>query len=228
MLPGPVRHPSIDIDVRYVPLETIGGDYCQVLFPVDTCCYITLCDVEGHGIGPAILATRVSSEVHRLVHDQRPPHEIVKRVNQFVINHFVEAELFLTLFVAKIDLRLGMVTYSGAGHPGPLLIRNGSREVEILRSQNLMIGVRQNILAQCSSDQLRVFSGDRLVFFTDGLIETFNSDGKMLSSKEVLQIASHTCDGELFDAADDFLERIEAFRNGPPQDDLTLIIAELK
>ncbi len=54
MLPEPVHHHDIDIDVRYVPLEAVGGDYCQVLFPVDTCCYVTICDVAGHGIGPAL------------------------------------------------------------------------------------------------------------------------------------------------------------------------------
>ncbi len=228
MLPKPVHHVNIDIDVRYVPLEAVGGDYCQVLFPDDTSCYVTLCDVAGHGIGPAFLATRVSSEVRHYVLERLSPDEIVRNLNQFVIAHFAESELFLTFFAAKIDFRRNIVTYSGAGHPGPLLIRHQSRQVEVLHSQNLPIGVSNDCLAERASSQLEVGTGDRFLFFTDGLTETFNPEGRMLSSKELVQMATAICESGIFDVADHFLERIEAFRNGPLQDDLTLIVAELK
>ena len=45
LLPGPVRHDRIWIDVRYVPIEEVGGDYCQVRFPDRATCYVTMCDV---------------------------------------------------------------------------------------------------------------------------------------------------------------------------------------
>ena len=63
LLPRPVRHPQIDIDTRYVPVNRVGGDYCQVLFPGESSCYVTMCDVDGHAVWPALLAARVSSEV---------------------------------------------------------------------------------------------------------------------------------------------------------------------
>src|SRR3990170_2384727 len=61
LLPRPVRHERIHVDVRYVPVEGVGGDYCQVDFCDRQTCYITICDVTGHGIGSALLATRVSN-----------------------------------------------------------------------------------------------------------------------------------------------------------------------
>jgi serine phosphatase RsbU (regulator of sigma subunit) len=67
LLPLPVQTDRIDVDVRYLPVEQVGGDYCQVRFPSEDVCYITMCDVTGHGIGAAWLATRVSSEVRHSV-----------------------------------------------------------------------------------------------------------------------------------------------------------------
>ena len=78
LLPKSVSHPRIEVEVRYVPMEAVGGDYCQVLFPVDSQCYVTLCDVTGHGIGPALLATRVSGYVRQLVMQQLRPVQIVE------------------------------------------------------------------------------------------------------------------------------------------------------
>ncbi len=61
LLPTPIRHDRIWVDMRYVPLEEIGGDYCQVRFPDSATCYITICDIMGHGTASALLATRISS-----------------------------------------------------------------------------------------------------------------------------------------------------------------------
>ena len=143
LLPRPVRHPQIDIDTRYVPVDRVGGDYCQVLFPDESICYVTMCDVAGHGVGPALLATRVSSEVRRLVLDRLRPMEIVQGLNAFIVDHFRDAELFLSFFAAKLDLTRRLLTYSGAGHPGPFLIREGSEPIEVLESQNLLVGVAE-------------------------------------------------------------------------------------
>lgn len=226
LLPRPVRRAQIEVDTRYVPVERVGGDYCQVLFPDDSCCYITLCDVAGHGIGPALLATRVSSEVRHLALDGLRPVEIVRCLNAFVLEHFGDTNLQLSFFAARFDLAQGLVTYSGAGHPGPLLIRKG--QITVLESQNLLVGVEEHCLNDRPEDTQTVHRGDRVLFFTDGLSEARGSEGEMLGADGIARIASTACTGSVFDMAGCILERVEAFRNGPPQDDITLIIAELK
>ncbi len=228
MLPKPVRHTRIDIDVRYVPVEKVGGDYCQVLFPSDACCYVTICDVTGHGIGPALLATRVSSEVRRLVFEQLHPADVVQKLNDFMIENFGGAELMLTFFAARFDFQQETLTYSGAGHPGPLLIRGGSGDIEVLSSQNLVIGVHDECLSDRPADTCPINPADRLIFYTDGLTETMDANDKQLGIDGVIRLATNTCAGDIFDMADCFLEGLAAFGNGPPQDDITIIVAELK
>ncbi|MBI1914094.1 MAG: serine/threonine-protein phosphatase [Planctomycetes bacterium] len=228
LLPRPVHHPRIDVDTRYVPVEGVGGDYCQVLFPDESCCYITMCDVTGHGIGPALLATRVSSEVRHLAFDRRRPMEIVQDLNAFVNHHFRDTELQLSFFAAQFDLTQRTIRYSGAGHPSPLLIRQGAGPIERLASQNLLIGVAENCLDDQPEHATQLHPGDRLVFFTDGLTETTGVEGKRLGQAGLAEIAARTCAGSLFEMADCILGRIDRFRVGPVRDDMTLIIAELK
>lgn len=228
LLPQPVRHPRVDVDVRYVPVGGIGGDYCQVLFPDDGSCYITICDVAGHGIGPALLATRVSSEVRRLALNRRRPVEIVQELNAFVFRNFADTELQLTFFAACLDLQRRTAVYSGAGHPGPLLIRQARGPIEVLKSQNLLLGVVEHCLSDEPEHVAALHPGDRLVFYTDGLTETADAHGKLLGESGLADLAASVCAGSVFEVADCILERIAWFRAGPVRDDMTLIVAEVK
>ena len=148
LMPHPFRDPRIWVDVRYVPIEEVGGDYCQVRFPDRDTCYVTICDVTGHGIGASLLATRVSSEVRYGILYGRDPRDIVRALNAFICDHFDATDLYLTFFAARIDLTRRQLTYSGAGHPAPLLLRRDGTTIEQLVSQNLVIGVMKNLLVE--------------------------------------------------------------------------------
>ncbi len=228
LLPKPVRHPLIEVEVRYVPMEAVGGDYCQVLFPVDSQCYVTLCDVTGHGIGPALLATRVSSYVRQLVMQQLRPVQIVEQLNAFVGEHFADAGMqFLSFFVTQIDLKNGTLTYSGAGHPGPLLIHGDDGNIEVLASQNMLIGAADRCLSDHPEDSRAVAPGDRLLFFTDGLTESMDADGAMLGSAGLQRILEEATAATVSELTNQIEQRVTQFRHGPPHDDMTLIVAEL-
>jgi serine phosphatase RsbU (regulator of sigma subunit) len=228
MLPLPVEHSHIHVDVRYIPIDEVGGDYCQVLFPTDSTCYITICDVTGHGFGPAMLATRVSSEVRRLVSLLSPPADIVQKLNEFIFHNFNETDLQLTFFAARFDFKQMSLTFSGAGHPGALLISPDSQVVQSLDSQNMLIGVAEHCLSDQPSDTRQLFPGDRLLFFTDGATEAMDAQGNLLGVQEFTRMATATCTGKFFDQADRLLEKIATFRAGMPQDDITLILAQMQ
>ena len=122
LLPSPVRHPQIDVDVRYLPVDNVSGNYCQVRFPVPTICYITICEVRGHGITPSLLATRVSSEVKHFISDRLRPMAVVRELNEFIYENFQDVNVSLSFIAAQIDPDHRTISYSGAGHPGVLLL----------------------------------------------------------------------------------------------------------
>lgn len=227
LLPDPVHHDRISVDVRYLPLEEVGGDYCQIRFPDLNTCYIAMCDITAHGVGAALLATRLSSELRHAVLARRAPVEMVRMLNEFLDDHFRESYLYLTFFAARIDLEERCVTYSGAGHPSPLLLRRGTQEVEPLVSQSPLIGVTRDMLSEEPETTIDVEPGDRLVFYSDGIMETENERRKQLGVVGLARIGLETFDRPPFETLDWMLERIAEYQSGPSTDDKTLIVAAM-
>ncbi len=227
MIPKPVRHDRVWVDVRYIPVEDVGGDYCQVRFPDQDTCYITMCDVMGHGVGSALLATRISSEVRYGIMYRREPREILASLERFMCEHFSETGLFLTFAAARIDLERQEMTWSGAGHPSPLLIRRDRQEVEHLASQNPIIGIDLPDSHAPRQETVSLRTGDRLFVFTDGLFEVLNSEDQQLGLDGFAKIAKTTMKHGLFDVADEILDVIREYQSGADTDDQTLVVAEI-
>lgn len=227
LLPRAVRHQRIVADVRYLPIDDVGGDYCQIRFPDLETCYVTLFDVTGHGVGAALLAARVSGKVHHAILAGRQPAEMIQSLNEFFDDYFSDVQLYLTCFVARIDLRQHRITCSGAGHPSPLLLRCSTRDVEPLVSQNPLIGVMRDALDDKPEQTIDVEPGDRLLVYSDGLMETENESHKQLGVSGLARFGLETFELDLFEAVDRIIDRVEAYQFGPPTDDRTLILAEI-
>ncbi len=228
LLPQQVRHDRIHVDVRYNPIEQVGGDYCQVRIAGPNTCYITMCDVMGHGVQAALLATRVSSEVRHWILERLAPREIVQMLNKFIFDYFGETNLYLSFIAVRIDLANYEITWSGAGHPSPLLLRRDGTTVEPLTSQNLLIGVREECLDIEPEHSVSAEPGDRLLLYTDGLTEIADASGKELGVAGLSDLATVAMCVNLFDMADQIFEQVEHHHHGPVTDDRTLIVAELR
>ena len=227
LLPPPLRDPRIDVDVRYLPVR-MGGEYCQVRLPEPSTCYVTMCDVSGQDIASSLLATRVSSEVRHFVLDRLRPMAIVRELNAFICEHFRDAEMTLSFVAAQIDLEHKTITYSGAGHPASLLLRRSSDSVHALESQNLVVGAEEKCLSEEPEHTRMLSAGDRLLFYTDGLVDVADAEGQRLGRNGLVRIARDAMSAKVFEMADRILDEVATFRHGPPADDTTLIVTEIK
>ncbi len=117
MIPANQRRGNLEIVCDFQPMSGVGGDYASVHFQNDQRVVVGICDVAGHGVGSALLATRVNS----FVLDQAPqvchPCQLVDSLNEFVFRNFRETELYLTFFSLFIDLERQTVVGAGCGHP---------------------------------------------------------------------------------------------------------------
>ena len=104
MIPVNQQRANLEITCGFIPMIGVGGDYASVHFQDDQHVVVGICDVAGHGIASALLASRVNSFV--LSHAPRVCHpcELVDLLNEFIFRTFLEAELYLTFFSLYIDL----------------------------------------------------------------------------------------------------------------------------
>lgn len=228
LLPGSVSHPKIDVDVRYQPMDQIGGDYCQIRFPDRETCYLTICDVCGHGFGAALLATRISSEVrHSMLYGLEPWH-LIWSLREFYAEYVPDCGLFFSFFAIKIDLGRGEVTWCGAGHPPVILLRREGRVAELLESQNPLVGIQLDQQSNWVQQSAEMRPGDRLVLYTDGIIEAPDEESQPLGTQAFLRSCLSAMDLDVSSAGARILSEISRFDGGRPTDDRTLILAQLK
>ena len=230
LLPSAVRHPRIDADLRFLPAEPLGSDYFQVRIPQDdpSACYVTICHVDGKGVVPALLASRISSEAHHFIEEIFSPADMVHVLNSFVYEHFHEAGIHISFMAARIDLHRKIVTYSGAGHPGAMLLRPGRGLVQRLASQHRPIGVSPEILNDDSESTLELSTGDRILFFSKGITQDPGKNGKPLRQSGLARIATDALSCGLFEMLDEVLEQVRQYRDGPAKNDMTLVVTEIK
>lgn len=228
LMPSPIRHPRINVDVRYSPDETLSGDYCQVRFPDASSCYVTMCQVRGPSVAAALLATRVSSEVRHLILECLRPVEIVRSLNKFVHDHFHDANMSLSFMAAQIDLDHKTIAYSGAGNTTVLHLRPSDRAVGRMVSQNTLVGVQEDCLGEEPERTRALATGDRLLFFTAALPRAINSTTPHLGERQLESFASAALTEDLFDMLDKVLGQVARHHDGLSKESSTLIAVEVK
>lgn len=230
LLPVALRHPRIDVDVRFLPAEPLGSDYFQVRIPQEDpyACYITMCHVNGHGLAPALLASRISSEARHFIEEAFSPADMVHALNRFVYEHFHEENTLVTFMAARIDLNRRIIAYSGAGHPGAMLLRPGKGLVRRLESRHRSIGVGPEILKDNSECTIEMMAGDRLLFFADGITRSAGENAHLLGQSGLAKIAVDAMACDLLEMLDEVLGEVRRFRDGPAKEDVTLVVAEIK
>lgn len=144
------------------------------------------------------------------------PAEILAKVNESVNNDERISEVFITLSVLLLNNKNKTVTYAGAGDLPILLKTDG---VKLIESHGLLLGFDAN--AKYKDNLVQLNSGDEIILFTDGLIESRNPLGELYGNERLIDTASRA------ERSDDLLEFIKSdfnsFTNNVYEDDFSLI-----
>ena len=218
------------IAVSYIPLSTVGGDYATFHVTKDGGLFFLIGDVTGHGVPAALLVNRIYGEVESLVNKNPAPGALMQELNAFVQEHFQATNMYFSVCSGLIDFKLKTLFYSNYGHPPQILRRHKDSRIRLLESQTYFLGIDENH----ASGGRGVFEGkfafdenDRIVLFTDGLIETKDASGEMygMGRLEACINAHAAVPPGLFNAG--LLKEIDAFRSGPVADDMFLVTIDI-
>jgi serine phosphatase RsbU (regulator of sigma subunit) len=129
-----------------------------------------------------------------------------------------------------LDLEKSIVNYAGAGHPPLLVWRKSSGKVSEVLENGIFLGPFHN--STYSAVPLSLEGGDRIVLYTDGIVEARNSSGEEFGMDRLKGMVedSHTLPaGRLADAVLDGVARWSEKISGPnQQDDITLLAIDFK
>jgi len=187
MLPQPISEGSIQIDWRFFPSASLGGDAFGYQWLDDDHFAIYLLDVSGHGVGAALL----SVSIQNVLRSQSLPETDFKRADQVLerLNMTFQGErhndMFFTIWYGVYDKSTRKLTYASGGHPPALLFggnADGNPKATLLRTPCYVIGGMPDVTyekRECTVGEI-----DKLYIFSDGVYEVEKSDGSMWRFKE--------------------------------------------
>jgi len=217
---------DVSVDTYYSPARTIGGDFGVVFPHSDEVLTILMCDVSGHGIGPALMANRIYSETLHQLERKAKPGNLLRHLHDFVHDRLATAGFYFTMAAVRFSMRGRRASFAAAGHPPAMLVSNGG--VRLLDSQNGILGCLAETAPSESADEIELASGDHLVLYTDGLAEVFNSRGDMLGVEGLEELVRESATRALPEMRQAILDGAAAWRHGPLADDVSLVLVEVR
>ena len=214
------------VQSNYSPARTIGGDFGVVFPHGDEVLSILLCDVSGHGIGSALMANRIYSEtLHQLEHKSNPV-TLLRHVHNFVHDRLATDSFYFTMAAVRFSMRGRRASFAAAGHPPAMLLSNGA--VRLLESQSGILGCLSETAPSESADEIELASGDRLILYTDGLVEVFNNHEEMLGVEGLKTLVCQSAKRTLAEMRQAILQGVAAWSRGPLADDVSLVVVGVR
>jgi serine phosphatase RsbU (regulator of sigma subunit) len=167
------------------PLRFVGGDYYSVVRINDRYTAFCIADVAGKGMPAALLMSSLQAALQPLISQNLSPRELCRRLNRILCD-VTPVGKFISFFYAVLDRFENRLTYCNAGHNPPLLVRADNQSLD-LKSTGAVLGQFPNWAYEQSEVQMR--TGDRLLLFTDGLVEASNSCDEPFGEQNLLRIA---------------------------------------
>lgn len=182
----PVNPPGIKggvISVSYISLEEVGGDFIDIENLENDQTAILVADASGHGVPAALVAAMTKIAIDSAQDFRGNPVEVLRAVNRSLLgrtNHN-----FITACYAIYDARDRSLRYAGAGHP-PVYRLVPGRPARSLKAGGQILGIFDK--PRISEYNVQLDSGDRLIFFSDGIQECRDPSGNELQEEQLVSL----------------------------------------
>ena len=213
---------ALSFAATYRPALNIGGDFYDVLEIGPDEVYFVIGDVSGKGIPAALLMAQALNTLRLIVKSGISPADALARWNGMLCGHTIRG-MFITSLLGRIVPSQRLVEMASAGHCQPFLALAGGGVIQLDVKSAPPIGILDGLQYHLTSTTLS--PNDWLIFYTDGLTESFSPDNTLLESEGVERILS----AQPLASADDVLAKLRTGeenhrQNADPHDDLTILV----
>jgi sigma-B regulation protein RsbU (phosphoserine phosphatase) len=204
-----------------LPSRQVSGDLFGWWPRSDGRWLFCLADVSGKGLGPGLLMASLQATLEAWTERDISTADLAFQLSKMLARH-TDGRRFVTAFLALLDPRTGVLTYTNAGH-NPALFIQAYGTVRNLEAQGLPLAMLPgNPYAEATLD---LAAGDLLVVYTDGITEAADPQDEEfgLEALTALLVARRKDSLEALDAA--LLRELDRFTQGAPYlDDRTLLM----
>jgi DNA-binding response OmpR family regulator len=179
------QSPHYALAAKYLPVERVGGDFFDmVALEGGRKLGVLVADVCGHGIAAAFITAMTKLSFRGACFNTSDPAKVLDTMNK-VLNTNIKNG-YVTAFYGVLDTEKHEFAYASGGHPPLLVHRRAENRLFDLQPQSTFLGFFDKVTF--SADTLSVMPGDRIVFYTDGLYESRNSQDEYFSTGRIAEI----------------------------------------
>ena len=204
-----------------LPARQVGGDFYDVIRIDDEHFGVVVADVSDKGMPAALYMALSRSLILAEGHRSLSPRQVLENANRLLME-LGEPGMFVTVFYAVVDCRTRMMTYVRAGHDRPVILREGGL-VE-LGGKGMALGVMVGEPFLLVEEEIRMQAGDRLLLFSDGLVDAQANDGGRYTLERLHKFWQQLPLIPVKDVCDLTFEVLAGFQQSAEQsDDMTLL-----
>ena len=206
---------------RYIPISGLAGDFFEVMKVSEDSYGVLICDVMGHGVRSALIVAMLRGLLEKQRAQTAEPGLFLQGLNEGLAAILERAgtTMFATAFFGVIDLAAGTFKYACGGHPGPIIAgKNGVRQIACERSEK---GPGLGLIkgAAYPTQEIDLAEIDRMILFTDGVLEAENQSGEAFFENRLMEIIAMKSADPLESLLDGVLSSVLAFSQGQRFDD---------
>lgn len=214
--------PELDADHAYLPSSKVGGDFFDLFRLSERKIGFFLFDMSGHGVPAALGTLLVRACFVRFLRETQSPSATLAAANDELQDQLGE-DHFLTAFAGVIDLESRVLTFASAGSPPPFRLRAGALP-EPLEADGSLLGVLPGV--SFHEERRDLAPGDRIVLYTDGLVEARDPDRRMYSAGRLAALLAGSLPPDAKGLRDLVVDDLRAFTKCEERfvDDVTLLV----
>ncbi|MBQ6257343.1 MAG: PP2C family protein-serine/threonine phosphatase, partial [Clostridia bacterium] len=212
---------EFDIYASMTPAKEVGGDFYDFFLVDDDHIGLVMADVSGKGVPAALFMVIAKTLIKNRAMMGESPAEVLRHVNEQLWEGN-EAELFVTVWLAVIEISTGKGLAANAGHEHPALRRaDGSYELVVYR-HSPAVATLDTI--RFREHAFELYPGDTLFVYTDGVTEATNARNELFGTDRMLAALNSDLDASPQQLLTNVRARIDSFVDTAPQfDDITML-----
>jgi len=218
--------PEIEVGLAYSSATSgalVGGDFYDIINLTGDSVGIIVGDVAGRGIEMAAFTALVKNSMKAFASEHSSPASVMSRTNRAISRD--ETSPFITVFYARLNLNTGELHYGNAGHPPPVIYRAAEARAINLHFGQPPLGIDEKI--QYSEFLSTVNSGDKLVLYTDGLLEA-RHDGEFFGQDRLTSLVAKNERLSPQRLTDAIINEVSNFAEGKLRDDFAVMVVHIK
>lgn len=210
-----------------IPAREVGGDFFDFIEMGNARLGLVIGDVTGKSVSGALVMSASRSVFRMLSEENLSVSEIMIKANRRTKND-IKSGMFVALLYAELNSEDKTLSMCSAGQTQPIYFSKENDTANLLETKGdtFPLGILPDVEYQETRIQLE--SEDKVVFYTDGIVEAMNEQGDIFGFDRLMEIVntarSMTCEALL----NQIINQVNTFAGSTPQhDDLTVIVVSV-